>query len=215
MPAARLGSVDAPAPAAQFDDVEQQRVSASLGMWIFLTTEVLLFGAIFTAFAVHRYRWPDATAAASSHLDVTLGALNTAVLLTSGFTMALAVRAAALGKRRAVAVTLAVTALLGAAFLGIKALEYSREIDAGLLPGATFRWTGSDAGPVQLFFVLYFLATSLHALHLATGIAMIAFLLVRQIRGRDIPVEVPGLYWHFIDVVWIFLFPLLYLAAGR
>jgi cytochrome c oxidase subunit 3 len=211
----RLGLGDAPALARHFDDLAQQRLSASLGMWVFLATEVLFFGGTITAFVVDRARWPDVFAAASHRLDAAVGTVNTALLLASSFTMALAVHAARHGRRRPLAALLVFTALVGCLFLGVKAAEWNREIGEGLFPGRGFRWEGQDAGAAQLFFGLYFVMTGLHALHLLIAIGLLAFLLVRQARGRAIPVEVPGLYWHFVDVLWIFLFPLLYLAGPR
>jgi cytochrome c oxidase subunit III len=211
----QLGLGDVPTLALQFDDLRQQSVSASLGMWIFLATEVLLFGAICTVFAVHRATWPEAFAAASRRLDLALGTVNTTMLLASSFTMALAVHAARRGRRRPLGALLLVTALVGVVFLVVKAAEWRREIDEGLLPGAAFRWSGEGAGPAQLFFGLYFVLTGTHAVHLSVGIALLLVLVVRQRRGHAVPVEVPGLYWHFVDLVWIFLFPLLYLAGPR
>jgi cytochrome c oxidase subunit III len=210
-----LGLGDTPTLAAQFDDLRQQSVSASLGMWIFLATEVLLFGGMATVFVVHRAEWPDAFAEAARRLDLGLATVNTALLLASSFTMALAVHAARRGRRRPLAAFLLLTVLVGAIFLVVKAVEWNREAAQGLVPGREFRWSGEGAGPAQLFFGLYFTMTGAHAVHLAVGILVLLGLVVRQMRDHAIPVEVPGLYWHFVDLVWIFLFPLLYLAGPR
>jgi cytochrome c oxidase subunit 3 len=202
--------------AQQFEDLEQERETVGLGMWIFLAQEVMFFGGLFTVYAVYRRLHRAAFAEASRHLDLVLGTANTAVLLLSSLTMALAVRAAQRGSRRMCALYLGGTMSLGAIFLGVKALEYAHKVRDGLLPGpgfdaGLFRQTGAE-----LFFSLYFVMTGMHALHMLIGIALLACVLRRALRGRYGPqrhwgVEVLGLYWHFVDVVWIFLFPLLYL----
>jgi cytochrome c oxidase subunit 3 len=202
--------------AEQFDSLEQQRDASTLGMWLFLVTEVMFFGGLFTAYAVYRWSHPDAFAAASQHLDVVLGTVNTAVLICSSLTMAFAVHAASLGRRRGTAAFLALTIVLGAAFLVIKGFEYAHKFHEDLVPGSNFGAHGGRA--VELFFSLYFAMTGLHALHMVIGIAILAILTVKALRGRytsenHSAVEVTGLYWHFVDVVWIFLFPLLYLIG--
>jgi cytochrome c oxidase subunit 3 len=204
--------------AHQFDDRAQQHESASLGMWAFLATEVMFFGGLFMAYIAYRYGYPDAFATASRRLDETLGGVNTAVLLTSSLTMALAVHAAQAGRRKALVVFLLVTLLLGAVFMGIKGLEYYNEYEEGLIPAFNFTYNGADAQKVQLFFVLYFLMTGLHAIHLTIGIVVVLVVALLAWRGRfspeyATPVEITGLYWHFVDIVWVFLFPLLYLIA--
>jgi cytochrome c oxidase subunit 3 len=204
--------------AHHFDDAEQQRAAASLGMWVFLVTEVMFFGGLFTAYAAYRVLFPEAFAHASHHLDVRLGTLNTAVLIASSLTMALAVRAAHLGQQRPAARWLLATALLGATFLGVKGLEYAHKFHEGLVPGPYFTYAGPDAPHAQLFFSLYFAMTGVHALHMVIGIGLVAWLVLLVRRGRvgsgyDTPVELTGLYWHFVDIVWIFLFPFLYLIG--
>jgi cytochrome c oxidase subunit 3 len=204
------------AVAEQFDSLEQQRDASTLGMWLFLVTEVMFFGGLFTAYAVYRWSHPAEFAAASRHLDVVLGTVNTAVLICSSLTMALAVHAAAIGRRRGTAAFLALTIVLGAAFLVIKGFEYAHKFHEDLVPGSNFGAHGGRA--VELFFSLYFAMTGLHALHMVIGIAILAILTVKALRGRytsenHSAVEVTGLYWHFVDVVWIFLFPLLYLIG--
>ena len=207
------------AVAHQFDDLAQQHESASLGMWVFLATEVMFFGGLFMAYIANRYSYPAAFAVGSQRLDPLLGGINTAVLLTSSLTMALAVHAAQTERRRALVVFLLATLALGAVFLGIKGVEYYTEYQEGLIPTLHFTYAGADAPKVQLFFIIYFLMTGLHAIHLSIGIGAVLVVAVLAWRGRfppdrATPVEVLGLYWHFVDVVWVFLFPLLYLIAG-
>lgn len=207
-----------PGVAHQFDDAEQQREAATLGMWTFLVTEVLLFGGLFTGYTVYRLQYPRAFAEASRHLYMWIGTANTAVLLLSSFAMALAVRAAAERSRRATAALLGLTIALGATFLGLKGLEYGLDIREGLVPGAAFHAEGfSDPAHAQLFLVFYWAMTGLHAAHMTAGIGVLGVLLVLVLRGRlpatgSNTVEMAGLYWHFVDVVWLFLFPLLYLV---
>lgn len=202
--------------APQFDDLEQQQGADALGMWIFLCTEVMLFGVLFLGYTVYRLRFPEAFSVASERTDLVLGTLNTAVLLTSSFCMALALHAAKAGHRRATALWLLLTALLGAGFLGIKALEYRQDFLAHLVPGPGFAISGEASVGAQMFYVLYYLMTGLHALHLTIGAGLVTVLAVMAGRGRfsaerHVPIALGGLYWHFVDVVWIFLFPILYL----
>lgn len=204
--------------ASHFADAQHQETAASFGMWIFLGTEVLFFGVLFAGYTVSRFLHPEAFALGGRHTDVLLGSINTAVLLTSSLTMALAVRAGSAGWRRGCLTWLVLTAVLGAAFLGIKGYEWHQEWLAGLVPGPRFDYGGPEVRGVELFFFLYFVMTGLHALHLAIGIAVVAAIAVLAARGRfsaayHTPVVVAGLYWHFIDVIWIFLYPLFYLVA--
>jgi cytochrome c oxidase subunit 3 len=209
----------APAVAHHFDDAEQQREAATLGMWVFLATEVMFFGGLFTAYVAYRALYPDAFGHASDHLDVRLGTTNTAVLITSSLTMALAVRAAQVGEAPARIVRwLAATMALGSTFLVIKLFEYAHKFREGLLPGPTFTYAGPDARQAELFFSLYFGMTGLHAVHMVIGLGLLGWLVREARRGRfgpafHTPVENCGLYWHFVDIVWIFLFPLLYLVG--
>ena len=201
-----------------FDSLEQQHEASSLGMWVFLVTEIMFFGALFTAYVVYRTFYPAAFADASSHLDITLGGVNTAVLICSSLTMALAVRGAQVGNRKELIIFLILTSLLGLAFLGIKSVEYADKFKHHLVPGSGFSYPSTDARQVQLFFSVYFAMTGLHALHMIIGIGVLAVLLVKACRGAytpeyHTPVEMSGLYWHFVDIVWIFLFPLLYLIG--
>jgi len=203
-----------------FDDASQCYDAVSLGMWIFLATEVMFFGGLFTAYIVYRMRNPAAFAEAGHHLYMWLGAINTAVLLTSSWTMALAVHAAKHADRRAAARKLFLTAGLGGLFLLIKAVEYYLDAREHLVPGDAFRigWT-QPAASVQLFFILYFVMTGLHAVHMLVGVGVMLTLAARAtfsrrpVRSLANAVDMAGLYWHFVDIVWIFLFPLLYLVA--
>ena len=216
----------APAPAHraralqhQFDSLEQQKDASTLGMWIFLVTEVLFFGGLFLAYTIYRWQNARGFAHASLHMDITLGTINTAVLICSSLTMAMAVHSAAMGKKRLLIGFLVATMLLGGAFLGIKAVEYTDHIHHHLLPGPGFHYpVPADARAAEMFFSLYFAMTGLHALHMIVGIGLLTTLLVLARRGRftaeyHSPVEICGLYWHFVDIIWIFLFPLLYLIG--
>ena len=206
----------AAAVAHQFDDAEQQRDASTLGMWVFLVTEIMFFAGMFTAYVVYRSLYPHAFAHASHHLNVVLGCINTVVLITSSLTMALAVHAAQVGHRRTLLLCLVLTMALGATFLCIKGFEYAHKFHEGLVPGPAFTYSGPDAPEAQLFFSIYFAMTGVHALHMIIGIGVLAVLVAAARRGRytpayHTPVELSGLYWHFVDIVWIFLFPLLYL----
>ncbi len=204
--------------AHHFDDWEQQYDSCVLGMWVFLVSEVMFFGGLFATYMVYRFKFPDAFDHASEHLDIYLGGFNTFVLLTSSLTMALAVRAAHLGQRRQIALLIALTMVLGLAFLGVKGLEYYHKYEDGFAPllGLPFRYEGSEVGATRLFYGLYFAMTGVHALHMIIGIAILGLFIRPALRGaysgaNSLSVEIVGLYWHFVDLVWIFLFPLLYL----
>jgi cytochrome c oxidase subunit 3 len=201
-----------------FDSMEQQREASSFGMWVFLVTEILFFGGLFTAYSVYRHQYSRAFAEASRHLDIALGTLNTAVLIVSSLTMALAVWSAAVGRRKAIVVFLLATMALGGVFLGVKAVEYSHKFHDHLVPGPSFHFPGPNARPAEIFFSLYFTMTGLHAAHMIIGIGLLTVLVLQARKGRYgpdyyTPVEVSGLYWHFVDIVWIFLFPLLYLIG--
>jgi cytochrome c oxidase subunit 3 len=204
--------------AHQFDDLEQQKEAGSLGMWVFLATELLFFGGLFAAYLVYRNSYPAAFTAGSHELLVWAGATNTAVLITSSLTMALAVHAAQAGDRRALLRFLLITMALGSLFLGIKAFEYYAEYLEHHIPGANFQFDTSEFSHAQLFFSLYFVMTGLHALHMVIGLGVMSVMAWWAYRGvitetYYIPIELSGLYWHFVDIVWIFLFPLLYLVG--
>jgi cytochrome c oxidase subunit 3 len=202
-----------------FPDLAVQKDAAGFGMWLFIAQEIMFFGGLFLTYTIYRGEYPRAFAEASHHLDWKLGAFNTAVLIGSSLTMALAVHAAALGHRKKIATFLLLTILLGSVFLGIKVVEYADKFHHHLVPGANFRFEGSDPRAAQTFYTLYFGMTGLHALHMIIGIPILATLAFFGWRGRyspayHTPVELTGLYWHFVDIIWIFLFPLLYLIHG-
>lgn len=211
-----------PALVHQFETKEQQHDAGSLGMWVFLATEIMFFGGVFMAYIVYRALHLEAFIQGSHFLDVAFGATNTAVLICSSLTMALAINAAQTGKSKSTIITfLLLTMLLGAAFLFIKfTFEWTHDWTEGLVPGLHFTYNGLHAPGVQLFFCFYFFMTGLHALHMFIGLGILTTLTVMAYRGRFnaeyyAPLEVSGLYWHFVDIVWIFLFPLLYLIGGR
>ncbi|MCB1131473.1 MAG: cytochrome c oxidase subunit 3 [Verrucomicrobiae bacterium] len=183
------------------------------GMWTFLASEVLFFSGLFLAYGLYRTHYPEAFAEASGHLKMSLGALNTFILLGSSLTMALAVGAAR--DRWKVRPWLAATIVLGIVFLGIKFAEWGLEAHENLVPNASFEFEGPHAPQARLFFVLYFAMTGLHALHMTAGIAFLSWLWFRAPHRDDVshPVEITGLYWHFVDIIWVFLFPLLYLVS--
>jgi cytochrome c oxidase subunit 3 len=204
--------------AHQFDDIEQQTEAATLGMWAFLVTEILFFGGLFLCYVVYRSNYPGAFASGSHHLDIFLGTVNTAVLIGSSLTMALAVHAAQLGHRQQLILFLVETLVLGAVFLGIKGIEYAHKFEEHLVPGPLFHFEGAHAQHAQIFFSLYFAMTGLHAAHMVIGIGILTVLTILAWRGKFsavyyAPIEISGLYWHFVDIVWIFLFPLLYLIG--
>jgi len=207
-----------PALAHHFDDLEQQHETAALGMWAFLVTEVLFFGGLFCAYAVYRYRYPEAFAEASAEIGIPLGFLNTLVLLASSLTMALSIHAAQSDDRRGIRRFLWGTIALGTAFLGVKAVEYSAKFSHHFFPGPSFDSAHFEHPQAELFFGLYFAMTGMHALHMVIGIGLLLWLVRMTRLGRlssehHSPLEMTGLYWHFVDIVWIFLFPLLYLIG--
>jgi len=215
-PAAGHASEHNPNLQHHFYSMEQQLEASTLGMWVFLVTEVMFFGGMFAAYLVYRTMYPEAWVAGSHHLQVTLGALNTGVLICSSLTMALAVRAAQTGSRRGQIVNLVLTILLGSTFLVVKFFEYKAKFDHHLVPGPHFDPTLPRQE--QLFFSLYFMLTGVHAAHMVVGIGLMLVILAMAWRGKFdasyyTPVEISGLYWHFVDIVWIFLFPLLYLLG--
>ena len=204
--------------AHHFETLEQQRETCTVGMWVFLVQEVMFFGGLFAAYLTYRYLYPGAFVEGSGHLDVRLGTVNTAVLITSSLTMALAVRSAQVGNRRHTAGFVLATMLLGGAFLAVKLIEYGHKLEAHLVPGLDWSPAASADPHLNVFLGLYFAMTGVHALHMVIGLGLMAVVLPRALRGRYTPenhvgIEVLGLYWHFVDLVWIFLFPLLYLLG--
>ncbi len=215
-----------------FETEEQQREAGSFGMWLFLLTEIMFFGGMFFAYLLYRNWYYEPFVVASNQLNVTEGAINTVILITSGFFMALAVWAAEVRKKNLLVIFLVFTTLFGLAFLGVKADEYHEKYEKHHIPGANFSvaqfinpaaydlkqppLAPDAAQKTQIFFFLYFAMTGMHALHMIIGIGILAWLLVRAQRGEFsagyvAPIENFGLYWHFVDIVWLFLFPLLYL----
>ena len=203
----------------QFETADQQKDASTLGMWIFLITEVMFFGGLFLAYTVYRHLYPHVFAVASTSLNVYIGAANTVVLLCSSLTMVLAVRASQLSQKKAIVFFLILTLVLGGIFLGVKAYEWHDKFVEHHIPGPTFHLDGVTAGEqghAQLFFSLYFAMTGLHALHMVVGAGLLIFLILEARKGKyqaeyNTPVDLIGLYWHFVDIIWIFLFPLLYL----
>jgi cytochrome c oxidase subunit 3 len=199
-----------------FRTLEKQKDAATLGMWIFLVTEIMFFGGLMLSYTVARYLYPAAFAMASHYSDPKIGAINTAVLICSSLTMALAVHAAQTGERKPLMGYLATTIVLGCVFLSVKGYEWWEKFHEHVVPGYSYQITGPQARTASLYFTHYFAMTGLHALHMIIGVCILAVLLVRSYRGVYTPayhaaVENSGLYWHFVDIVWIFLFPLLYL----
>jgi len=222
-----------PALLHHFATKGQQKNAASLGMWLFLAQEVMFFGGLFCAYLVYRYKYFGDFGSASQQLDIRLGTTNTVVLICSSLTVVLAIRAVQLGKRMALVFWLLATILFGLAFLGIKADEYAEKFEKHHVPGASFSYhellPGQEKFPAaerqyanphhaEMFFSLYFVMTGMHALHMIIGISLLGFMIFRAragayTTGHVTYVENFGLYWHFVDIVWIFLFPLLYLIS--
>ncbi|MBI3211021.1 MAG: cytochrome c oxidase subunit 3 [Candidatus Solibacter usitatus] len=185
-------------------------------MWLFLMTEVMFFGGMFGAYVIYRTWYPEAFKIASTATNVPLGAMNTVVLIVSSLTMALAVQSAQLGKKKMLVWMIILTMFFGAWFLGVKAIEYSEKWHHHHVPGANFIWEGDGGREVQILYCLYFAMTGMHAVHMVVGLGIMTWLLLTAIKGHYTPkyynpVEICGLYWHFVDIVWIFLFPMLYL----
>jgi cytochrome c oxidase subunit III len=208
--------------AHQFDTVDQQREADELGMWAFLSTEILFFGGVFLAYTLYRLRYEEAFADASGTMNLWLGTINTGVLLCSSLTMALAVHAGETSRRGLLIGCLIATMVLGSGFLAIKGYEYYEKYAEGHMPlfGLEFRYDGPQPDHAKLFFDLYFLMTGIHAIHMIIGLSVLTVLLIAAWRGGLLgdyatPVHVSGLYWHFVDIVWVFLFPFLYLIGAR
>jgi cytochrome c oxidase subunit III len=230
----------------QFETLEQQKDTATLGMWLFLVTEVLFFGGMFMTYTINRHAFSTAFGVGGNTLDLKLGGFNTVVLIMSSLTMAMSVWAAQVGKKQLVTLFLILTLILGGVFLGVKAIEYKQKYDHHLIPGHSFDITFCGENPsacgltasegaaekkeveeafekdpklnshAQLYFSLYFGMTGLHALHMIIGAGLLLWLIKEAVAkrfgpGYNTPVEITGLYWHFVDIVWIYLFPLLYL----
>ncbi len=202
--------------AHHFPDLEVQSHAARLGMWLFLATEVLLFAGLFTAYALYRMLYPSAFHGASKLIETSMGALNTVVLITSSLTVALAFHYSRQSRNRLAALLLVVTIGLGFVFLGVKAVEYAHHFHEGHLPGRFYRYAGLQVPGAPMFFTVYFLMTGLHGIHVVIGMGVLTWLAIGAWRGSyggeyTTPIEVGGMYWHLVDLIWIFLFPLLYL----
>ncbi len=204
--------------AHHFTDAEQQRDSAKLGMWVFLLTEVLFFGGLFCAYVIFRAWYPEMFHAAHKALDVKMGFINTLVLITSSVTMALAIRSMQVGNKKATMYNLAATLAFAGIFLVIKYFEYAHKFHLGQLPGKYYTFTGIEGTNPHIFFSIYFIMTGIHGLHVIGGMIAIGIMLYKTKHDRFNasyynPIEVTGLYWHLVDLIWIFLFPLLYLVS--
>ncbi len=202
--------------AHHFPNLRQQEHAARLGMWIFLATEILLFAGLFTAYSAYRFFYADAFREASEHLSAPLGTLNTVVLITSSLTVALAHHWVHHGRGKVAALSLLLTLLFAAGFLVIKGVEWTHDFHEGLLPGRFFASTELTATGAPMFFTVYFLMTGLHGLHVVVGMVVLAVLMFGCFAGKydhgyETPVELGGMYWHLVDLIWIFLYPLLYL----
>ena len=200
-----------------FETLEQQKEASTLGMWIFIIQEVMFFGGLLAAYMLYRLWYPTAWSEGSAELNIRLGGLNTVVLIASSLTMALSVRAAQTGKQKALKNWLIVTMLLGLTFLVVNGFEYHDKWVLHHVPGLNFRLEEGQVPQIAIFLSLYFALTGLHALHMVVGFAILAVIYWMAARKRFTsewytPVEMAGLYWHFVDIVWIFLFPLLYLV---
>ena len=206
-----------PALQHHFETLEQQKEASTLGMWIFIVQEVMFFGGLLMAYFLYRVWYHEAWIEGSQELDIRLGGFNTVVLIGSSLTMALAVRSAQIGSKKGTVNWLLGTMFLGTVFLVVKFFEYKHKFDLGHVPGVNFHFDGPHAAQVQIFISLYFALTGLHALHMVIGFVLLAVIAWMAHNDRFspewyTPVEMAGLYWHFVDIVWIFLFPLLYLV---
>ena len=202
--------------AHHFSSLSRQNEAMRLGMWLFLATEILLFAGLFTGYAVYRFQFPEAFAECSRHLELTLGTVNTLVLITSSLTVALAIHYARSNRRQAAAVCLVITILFAFAFLGIKAVEYTAHFHERSLPGKYYAFEEVKIPGAAMFFSLYFLMTGLHGIHVVAGMVVLGFILRHTLQNRYSSryytgLELGGMYWHLVDMVWIFLYPLLYL----
>jgi len=203
--------------AHHFGSPAVQTYAARFGMWLFLATEILLFAGFFIAYSVYRYLYPQTFALASRHLDLTMGTINTIVLITSSLTVALAIHYVRVGKNKVATGMLIYTLLSACAFLVIKYFEYKHKFAEGTLPGKFYTFEGLQTEGAPMFYSVYFLSTGLHAIHVIIGMGVLGWVTWHTARGRFspvyyTPVELGGLYWHLVDLIWIFLFPLLYLV---
>ncbi len=202
--------------AHHFVDSEQQFDSAKFGMWVFLVTEILFFGGLFVAYIIYRAWNPDLYFLAAKELDTVMGGVNTLVLIGSSLTMALAIRSAQLNQQRNIIVYLLITIGLAMTFMVIKYFEYTHKFDMGIFPGEYYTYDGIDHPKAAIFFSIYYMMTGLHGIHVIIGVGLMVYLLIKVRQNAYnaeyyTPIEITGLYWHLVDIIWIFLFPLLYL----
>lgn len=214
-----------------FADMEQQKDASTFGMWLFLGTEIMFFGGMFAAYLIYRRWYYNEFALGSRSISIWLGTINTIVLICSSLTVALGVRAAQMGKRKLLVTLLLITMVFGVAFLGIKGVEWYQKYEEHHVPGSSFNASDIvsvgqkygvhiDQGHSQIYFSLYFALTGLHALHMLVGLGIFTVLTYLAWKGKytpeyHTPIEIGGLYWHFVDIVWIYLFPLLYLIDRK
>lgn len=199
-----------------FVDADQQFKAAKMGMWIFMVTEILMFGGLFAAYIVFRLWYPDLFTQASAQLDTFWGAVNTVVLIGSSLTVAMAIKSAQLNQIKNIAINLGITLALAGVFMVIKYFEWTHKFDLGIFPGEFYAFDGIEHEKANVFYSLYYLMTGLHGIHVLIGMGLMGWLLWRSLKGHFnseyyTPVEITGLYWHLVDIIWIFLFPLFYL----
>ncbi|WP_372637857.1 cytochrome c oxidase subunit 3 family protein [Fodinibius sp.] len=199
-----------------FVDADQQFDAAKMGMWIFLVTEILMFGGLFAAYIVYRLWYPELFVMASEQLDTFWGGVNTVVLIGSSLTVAMAIKSAQLNQKKNISINLLITLALAAVFMVIKYFEWTHKFDLGIFPGKFYAFEGIDHPKANVFFSLYYLMTGLHGIHVIIGMGLMTWLLVRSSKRHFnseyySPIEITGLYWHLVDIIWIFLFPLFYL----
>lgn len=199
-----------------FVDAEQQFDAAKAGMWIFLVTEVLFFGGLFAAYIIYRAWFPELFTLASEELNTLWGGVNTLVLIGSSLTVAMAIKSAQLNQKKAIVINLGITIALACIFMVIKYFEYTHKFELGIFPGEFYTFEGIDHPKANIFFSLYYMMTGLHGIHVLVGIGLMIWLIIKANKGAYdseyyTPVEITGLYWHLVDIIWIFLFPLFYL----
>lgn len=199
-----------------FVDSDQQFDAAKFGMWIFLVTEILFFGGLFAAYIVYRAWYPELFTLASEELDTLWGGVNTLVLIGSSLTVAMAIKSAQLNQKKAITINLLITIALACVFMVIKYFEYTHKFEIGIFPGEFYTYEGVDHPQANIFFSLYYMMTGLHGIHVVIGIGLMIWLVLRARKNHFdseyyTPIEMTGLYWHLVDIIWIFLFPLFYL----
>ncbi len=199
-----------------FVDSDQQFDAAKFGMWIFLVTEILFFGGLFAAYIVYRAWYPELFTLASTELNTLWGGVNTLVLIGSSLTVAMAIKSAQLNQKKNIIINLGITIALALVFMVIKYFEYTHKFEIGIFPGEFYTFEGIDHPKANIFFSLYYLMTGLHGIHVLVGIGLMIWLVKKATNNAFnseyyTPLEITGLYWHLVDIIWIFLFPLFYL----